>query len=232
MSNGVASLGTSSGSLTKTNSASGSMNLLISQAELVRSTCGPERVAHFTPPPPQGTAPAPRSPPVQARSRPAGRSLAGGFVAAGGEVRRGFASGGRARLSAPSRPPRSARDTQRRSPPACVRRRRAPASASRALRATPMLRRPPARPRLPATPAARGYGRRRAARPGRPRAARLRASAGGAKARFVDSRAPGGAGTRGGPSGSAPCDQGTEDATVVALLICGLGLAADALLPC
>src|SRR5215210_680615 len=45
MSNGVASAGTSSGSSTKRNSASGSMNRPISQAQAVRSTCGCALVA-------------------------------------------------------------------------------------------------------------------------------------------------------------------------------------------
>jgi hypothetical protein len=46
-SNGVASAGTSSGSLTNTNSASGSMSRRISQAQAARSMCTPARVAHF-----------------------------------------------------------------------------------------------------------------------------------------------------------------------------------------
>src|SRR6266511_2921251 len=47
MSNGVASAGTSSGSATKTNSASGSRNRRISQAHAARSMWQPARVAHL-----------------------------------------------------------------------------------------------------------------------------------------------------------------------------------------
>src|SRR2546422_11532150 len=47
MSNAVASSAISSGSLTKVNSASGSMKRLISQAHPTRSIWQPARVAHF-----------------------------------------------------------------------------------------------------------------------------------------------------------------------------------------
>src|SRR5215218_5259733 len=77
MSKGVASSGTSSGSLTKTNSASGSMNRLMSQAQPVRSTWGPVRVAHLMREPPSATRRLPRSPREPPRARAAGSSHVG-----------------------------------------------------------------------------------------------------------------------------------------------------------
>src|SRR5829696_5947733 len=51
MSNAVASAGTSAGSATNTNSASGSRKRRMSHAQAARSMCTPARVAHFIGPP-------------------------------------------------------------------------------------------------------------------------------------------------------------------------------------
>src|SRR3989440_741456 len=199
MSNGVAPSGTSSGSSTKTNSASASMNRRISHAHAARSTWQPARVAHLTATPPRRPPTArPRRalcPGQEAGSDRAGRSDAARAAAA----LRSAAAPNPIRLwprpplrSQPGIPPPPTRPSRR---PGCV-----PGRPSPPGQPTASPRRRPRGPRRRSTPAAPWCARHWAAPRARRRAAPSPAGATCATPRSAASTAPAGSGRRAAPT--------------------------------
>src|SRR5215207_5035117 len=199
MSNGVAPSGTSSGSSTKTNSASASMKRRISHAQAARSTWQPARVAHLTATPPR------RSPTV----RPSG-ALSRGQEAGSDRAGRSDAARAAAALrsaAAPNRihpsrrrplrarrgiPPPPMRPSRR---PGCV-----PGRPSLPWRPTASLRRRPRGSRRRSTPAAPWCARHWAGPRARRRAAPSPGGAACATPRSAASRALGESGRRAAPT--------------------------------
>src|SRR5215216_3879932 len=199
MSNGVAPSGTSSGSSTKTNSASASMNRRISHAHAARSTWQPARVAHLTVTPPRQP---PTIPPCGALShgREAGSDRAGRSDAAHDAAAPRSAAAPNPNRPLPRQPLRARRGippppTRPSWRPGC-----APGRASPSGRSTTSPRRRPRRPRRRSTPAAPWCGRHWEAPRGRRRAAPSPGGATCATPRSAASRARGGSGRRAGPT--------------------------------